>query len=173
MTQPGVLICDMPGACAAALAEGFERLGWNVQTTRDDAVAGYRLLMWIEPEQLPQIAVFNWDDPRDLLDFCAVLKDQEVLDHVRVIVILDEPEAALAFQRLGVSLVQTSTDPWVAVKAEVARIAETCAACWPGFSPATQTLRADLHASLNHQHADQPIAPVAQGHLPARVPNSL
>lgn len=175
MGQPDVLICDMQGHLAAMLAGGFQRLGWSVQATHDDALAGYRMLMWIEPEQLPQIAVFAWDDPKDLLDFCSLLKGQEVLEHVRVIAILEELDAdtVLAFQQLGVSLVQSSGDPWPEVMAAVDRIAEGHAADWPGASAANQTLRADLHSSLNHQHVDQAIAPVPHGPLAAQVPDSL
>ncbi|MGI6417910.1 MAG: hypothetical protein ACOX1P_19830 [Thermoguttaceae bacterium] len=172
MRQPGVLICDMQRCFSSALVDGFERLGWSVQATHDDAVAGYRLLMWVDPEELPQIAVFNWEDPRDLLDFCLVLKDQGVLDHVRVIATLDGPGdgAAHALEQLGVSIVQNSAVPWPEVKAAVDRIAESCAADWPGVCSTEQTLRADLHSPMNHQHADQAISP--QRPLATRIPES-
>ena len=172
MRQPGVLICDMQRCFGSALVDGFERLGWSVQATHDDAVAGYRLLMWIDPEDLPQIAVFNWDDPQDLLDFCLVLKGQGGLEHLRVIATLDGPSASAAdaLELLGVSVVQISADPWPEVKAAIGRIAERCPADGPGACPTVQTLRADLHRSVNHQHADQEVSLQHQGPLAARLP---
>ena len=103
MGQSGVLICDTQRRFLETLTNGFRELGWDVHATYDDAEAGHRLLVWFDADELPRIAVLNLDDGDELLDFCLLLNEQEILTRVQVIVFLDElDDAAADFRQIGI-----------------------------------------------------------------------
>ncbi len=152
MGPSGVLICDTQQRFLGTLADGFRQLGWDVHATCDDAEAGYRLLMWVDADQLPQIAILNLDNVDESLDFCRLLSQQEVLAQVQAIVFLDgTSDAAADFRQIGVIPLLESTDPWSQVKAVVDRLEEA----QPSKDPAAQKLWAHQHVVLNHQHSEQ------------------
>jgi hypothetical protein len=156
MGQQDVLICDTQRRFVGALASGFRQLGWDVQTTSDEAEAGYRLLMWVDPDDLPQITILSMDNVSELLGFCSLLNDPEILTRVRVVAILDETaeEGVHELQRLGMIPVQANGDPWQQVKAILDRPSEGMPQEEPNAT-SMKTLRADRHDSPIHQHSEQ------------------
>lgn len=85
------LICDTERRIDEPVAQVFEQEGFVVHPTDDDAEAGYWLLMWNDPEELPGVALLSFEDDGQLLDFCGTLKQQDIVDQLPVFVLVDDP----------------------------------------------------------------------------------
>ncbi|MBC8868352.1 MAG: hypothetical protein H8E44_02990, partial [Planctomycetes bacterium] len=90
MRRKEALICDSNRPFAETVAKELRSLGWTVHKTHDEAEAGYRLLVWYHPSELPELAILNTPDATGLLHFCTLLKEEGILELVSVIVLLDE-----------------------------------------------------------------------------------
>ena len=118
MATPEVLICDPDRPSATALAQRFEQLGWCVHTASDEAEAGYRLLLWNTPSELPKLAILCLPEGRDLLEFCTILSQEHVVELLPVIGLFERLDGAneQAFTSAGVIPVLRSDDNWPAIR---------------------------------------------------------
>jgi CheY-like chemotaxis protein len=118
MATPEVLICDPDLPSATALAQRFEKLGWSVHTASDEAEAGYRLLLWNIPSELPKLAILRLPEARDLLEFCTILSQEQVVELLPVIGLFERLEGATeqAFTAAGVIPILRSDDNWPAIR---------------------------------------------------------
>jgi len=126
MGKREVLICDVDGQFAERLASGFGYLGWTVHRAYDESEAAYRLLIWYNPAELPELAILNLREASELLEFCSLLKDEGIPALLTVIVLLDELDEAARgtaenFEQLGVIPIVKSDNPWPLIKAVMDR----------------------------------------------------
>jgi hypothetical protein len=117
------VILDAKQEYSEIIATALRRDGWTVLETEQEAEVGYQLLMWYDPSELPDLVVINVHDAREILDFCAILKEEEVLRLLPVIVLLNESDwnAAGEFERLDVNPLAKSGDLLPRIKELVER----------------------------------------------------
>jgi CheY-like chemotaxis protein len=154
MREREVLICDARPDSAESLASQFRRQGWAVHKTCDEAEAAYRLLVWHDRTELPELVVLDLHEAADLLEFCAALKEEGILALVSVIVLLDAAasHALDELEQLGAVPLKKSGDLWPQINAVMNRLRGLPS---DDDQPGSETRRPDPCQSALRSHSGQ------------------